>query len=123
MVGRLKSENGGNSASLSLMYGAIARAAAVLTDWSNCRKYTRLAREAIAMDTQQSLNELISLPLSSSLPSSIGGGEDTNADSDDDAGATGHSGKVVSGGKRPWKETSEARVESLRVRLHMIYGI
>lgn len=108
MVGRLKSENSGNNASLSLMYGSIAKAAAVLTDWSNCRKYTRMAREAIAADAQQSVDEL------QLLASSVGEDANANADSDD-ADATNITGKVVSGGKRPWKETSEARMESLRV--------
>jgi pentatricopeptide repeat protein len=128
MIGRLKSENILPSSSMMTIYTAVAKALAVIHDWSNCRKYIAAARESIQadadsahessaraddplIDVSDSEDEGDVRPANSKntpvrkIPSGEAGG----------AASVKTSKQAVSGGKRAWREVDAARDQSLEV--------
>jgi pentatricopeptide repeat protein len=133
MIGRLKSENVLPNSSMMTIYTALAKALAVIHDWSNCRKYIAAAREAIQADANSAHESSFraddplvdvsdsedegdnqftrgKITMVQKLPLAHEGGTVT-------AGRTSvkTSKQAVSGGKRAWREVDVARDQSLEV--------
>lgn len=103
MIGRFDSESGDLTHSMSAIFGAVAKSAALRGEWSLARKYMRLCADAMAAET------------TAPVP----------ADEDQDlADSRNHVEKQTAvGGKRAWKEMDESREQSLAVRDCLLFPL
>lgn len=128
MIGRLKSESILPSSSMMTIYTAVAKALAVVQDWSNCRKYIGAAREAIQadadsahqssgraddplIDVSDSEDEEEERPRGKKAKSHFEDGMEPEAS----RSSIKTSKQAVSGGKRAWREVDAARDQSLEI--------
>jgi pentatricopeptide repeat protein len=126
IVGRLKADPA-LAGELGYSYVAVARAAALLADWKNCRKALRSAAEAIDTgEKQEEEEEGAAGAGGDDVGDEEGDGDDDDGVGDDDdkplpRGAKAPARRQVTGGKKAWKSPAtndggdDTRAQSLAV--------